>query len=127
MIASPSSSPVNLTLPAPRPGPIWHCDAQAVTCQHGHLWRHYKHGYRADFRRLSGHAFLECQQCVPPTFIFAHFITQPSPMVMCYAIDFESFKTWSKTEEPTPPTTELLYLLRDPEGRNYNPSFRGAA
>lgn len=103
---------------------IWHCDPNAIVCERGdHLLAHYEQGYRADMRRMSGHAFLQCLNCKPHQYFFALFAQFPSPMVTCYELSKESYDEWDRTPEETPPTPELLYRLRDPEGRSYNPFF----
>jgi hypothetical protein len=108
---------------------VWVCDPNFITCNpHGegreHLLAFYEAGYRADLRRLNGHAFLECRQCKPPSFMFAVFTAVPSPMVTLYAIDQASYDEWIRTGEGTPSTPEMLYRLRDPQGRSYNPYWR---
>jgi len=101
---------------------IWHCDPNAIVCQQGdHLMAFYETGYRADWRRISGHAFFQCRKCTPPQYFFACFTQYPHPMVTCYALSRESYEEWDKSDEPTPPTPELLYRLRDPDGKSYNP------
>jgi len=104
---------------------IWHCDPNAIVCRNGdHLMAFYEHGYRADLRRMSGHAFLQCLRCDPHEYFFALFSSHPSPMVTCYALSKDSYDEWDRSPEPTPPTPELLYRLKDPEGRSYNPYYR---
>ncbi len=106
----------------------WHCDPNAIVCEHEHLLAFYKAGYRADLRRLVGHAFLECRDCKEQfgrsTYFLALFVRDPSPLVLCYPLSKESFDEWDKTNEPTPPSGELLYRLRDPQGRSHNPYWR---
>jgi hypothetical protein len=75
---------------------------------------------------MSGHAFLACLDCKPHTYFFAHFITEPDPMVVCYAISKASFDEWELGNEVAPPTPELLHRLRDPDGLSYNPNWRPA-
>lgn len=106
--------------------PVWHCEPQAITCVNEHLLAFYEAGYRADFRNMSGHAFLQCQKCSPATFFLALFMRDPSPLVICYGLSKESYTEWDRRTEPTPGTGELLYLLRDPEGRSHNPLWRPA-
>jgi hypothetical protein len=103
---------------------IWHCDPNAIICRDDHLLTLYKTGYRADFRRMNGHAFVECQLCTPRSYFLALFTTQPSPMVTCDAIDHASYIEWDRSGDATPPSPELLYRLRDPQGRSYNPHYR---
>ena len=103
---------------------IWHCDTNYIVCPGDHLLALYKAGYRADLRRVSGHAFMECRECNPISYFFALFAQQPSPMVICYLLSKDAYDEWSQSPEPTPPTPELLYRLRDPEGRSYNPMWR---
>lgn len=118
-----------MTRPAAERVPLgqtpWHCDPNAIVCQSDHLLAFYKAGYRADLRRLGGHAFMQCRECEPATYFLALFVREPSPMVICYAISRESYDEWDKTAESTPPTPELLYRLRDPAGRSHNPYYRG--
>lgn len=102
----------------------WVCDPNFILCSEEHLLTLYKTGYRADLRRLNGHAFFECRECEPPTYFFARFSAAPDPMVMCYAISRESYLEWDRGDDPTPPTPELLYRLRDPHGRSHNPYWR---
>lgn len=107
----------------------WHCDPNAIVCEHGnHLLAYYKAGYRADMRRLTGHAFFECRDCKEESghssYFLAVFIRDPSPLVLCYALDKPSFDEWDKSNEPTPPTAELLHRVRDPQGRSHNPYWR---
>lgn len=109
---------------------IWVCESNYLTCNpHAeageHLLRFHQTGYRADLRRVSGHAFLECKQCDPASFFFAVFTTTPSPMVTCYAISKESYEEYEKDPSATTLSTpEMLYRLRDPDGRSYNPYYR---
>lgn len=104
----------------------WSCDPNAILCQDGdHLLAFYKTGYRADWRRISGHTFLQCVECDPPTFFCAVFgKVDGMATVTCYPIDKASFDEWDKGDEPTPPTPELLYRLRDPSGRRHNPHWQ---
>jgi hypothetical protein len=103
----------------------WHCDPQGIICEHDHLFAFYKAGYRADFRRLSGHAFFQCRECDPPTYFAAVWGKLDGiATVTCYAIDRASYEEWDKGDEPSPQTPELLYRLRDPSGRSHNPSWR---
>lgn len=106
---------------------IWHCDPNAIICQHGdHLLAFYDSGYRADLTRMNGHLFAKCVQCEPPCYFLGVFATLPSPMVTCYRLSEASYREWDRSNDPTPPTSELLYRLRDPHGRSYNPNFRPA-
>jgi len=104
---------------------IWSCYPNYLVCQNDHLLKYYETGYQADLRRMSGHSFFECRQCQPSTYFFAVFSTSPDPHVTCYALSRESFEHWNKTDEPTPPTPEMLYRIRDPQGRSYNPYWKG--
>jgi hypothetical protein len=110
---------------------VWHCESNFLTCNpYGadgkeHLLKFYETGYRADLRRISGHAFLECRQCQPPTYMFVVFSTTPSSMATCYAISRESYDEWQRDKSETTYTTqEMLYRLRDPDGRSLNPYWR---
>lgn len=103
----------------------WMCDPNAIICMHDHLWAHYKADYRGDFKRLSGHAFLECRLCAPPTQFLAVFAKIDGiASTTCYALDKPSFDFWNTSPDPTPSTPELLYLVRDPHGRSHNPYWR---
>lgn len=104
-------------------GIVWQCESNFIVCQHDHLMRLHETGYRADLRRMQGHAFLMCSDCEPATYFFAHFVTQPYPMATCYAIDKASYLEFDKGDE-SPSTPELLYRLRDPRGQSYNPNWR---
>ncbi|MDB4876443.1 MAG: hypothetical protein JWM41_2889 [Gemmatimonadetes bacterium] len=104
----------------------WHCDPQGIVCQHDHLLAFYEAGYRADLRDMIGHAFLQCRKCDPPTQFLAVFCRDPSPLVLCYALSKDSFVEWDKRPGRTPPTGELLYRLRDPQGRSHNSGWRPA-
>lgn len=110
--------------PEPLGRSIWHAYPNFVVCVNDHLLAFRKADYRADMRRMSGHAFLKCEQCAPATYFFAVFSTTPDLHVTCYAISKESYDEWTRSEEPTPPTPEILYRLRDPEGRSLNPLWR---
>lgn len=109
---------------------IWYCDPNFLTCcPNGdgkeHLLKFYETGYRVDLRRMSGHAFIECRQCQPSSYFFAVFTRDPAPTVTCYAISREDFAQWDKDPSATTlPTSEMLYRLRDPQGRSYNPHWR---
>lgn len=108
----------------------WHCYSNFLTCrpdaaQGEHLLKYHETGYRADLRRLEGHAFFECRQCSPTTYIFAVFVNRPSPMATCYQISKESFDQWDKDPNgDTFSTPEMLYRLTDPQGRSLNPTWR---
>lgn len=109
----------------------WVRNPNFLTCQHGHLLKFNDmregnaKGWRGDLRRLSGHAFFECKTCRPPTFFFAVFVTEPDPHVMCYALDEGAYREWdSDPSSVTLSTPEMLYQLRDPDGRSYNPNWR---
>lgn len=104
--------------------PPWHCHPQAIRCEVGHIMTFYKTGYRADLRDMLGHAFLQCQNCAPPTFFFASWVREPSPIVVCYALSKESYDEWLARPGRTPETAELLHVLRDPEGRSHNSSWQ---
>ncbi len=104
---------------------IWHCDPNMIVCRDGHPLLLYKSGYRGDDRGLVGHAFRRCMTCRPTTPFFALFIVHPSPLVVCYLLSEDSYEEWrTRGGDETPATQELLYLLRDPDGRSYNPNWR---
>ncbi len=117
-----------MTAPARQPvaTTIWHCESNFLTCPNDHLLKFYETGYRADLRRVEGHAFFECKQCRPePSYFFAVFVSRPSPMATCYEISKDSYVQWEKDAAATTlPTPEMLYQLRDPKGRSYNPHFK---
>lgn len=124
-----------MTAPAPKKHvPVaraaWTCYSNFVTCcpdEYGkeHLLKLYESGYRGDMRRLSGHGFLECRQCQPSSYFLAVYSTTPTPIVTCYAICKEDYDTWvNDPSAETLPTPEMLYRLRDPDGRSYNPYWR---
>lgn len=103
----------------------WSCDPNAITCKDDHLFAFYKAGYRGDFRRMSGHAFLECRECSPSTYFVAVFgKVDGIATVTCYPLNKESFDEWDRGAEPSPETSELLYRLQDPNGRSHNPYWR---
>lgn len=104
---------------------LWHCDPNAIICELGdHLLAFYESGYRADMTRLSGHMFAKCAQCAPHCHMLLVFSPLPSPIVYCYRLSGESYTEWDRSQEPTPPTSELLYRVRDPDGRSFNPYWR---
>lgn len=72
---------------------------------------------------MTGHAFLECQTCAPSTYFLALFVREPSPLVLCYAISQATYEEWTRSDEATPPTGELLHRLRDPQGRSHHPDY----
>lgn len=103
----------------------WVCDPNFILCREEHLLTLYKTGYRADLRRISGHAFFECRECAPPSYFLASISKMDGlATVTCYAIDRPSWEEWDKGSEPTPQTPELLYRLKDPDGRSHNPYWR---
>lgn len=121
MATEPSA---RVPLPAESP---WHCDPNFIVCRDDHLLTLYKTGYRADLRRMSGHAFFECRECSPTTYFLAVFAKLDGmATVICYSISRESYIEWDKGTEPTPPTPELLHRLHDPAGRSLNPYWRPA-
>lgn len=104
-------------------GPIWVCDPSTVTCVNDHPLLFHKSDYRGTLKLL-GHAFLKCETCHPVSRFFALFIKHPSPIVVCYLLARESYDEWEPETAEDPPTQELLYHLRDPQGRSYNPTWR---
>jgi len=106
--------------------PTWSCYTGFIVCSNAHLLRLLRTGYKGDIRDVAGHAFLECQQCDPSTFFLAVLSTSPDPHVTCYALSRDCYREWDRRppEQRTPNTPELLYLVRDPEGRSHNPSWR---
>lgn len=104
----------------------WVCDPRFITCPRDHLYSFKKQeGFSRDHRRLSGYEFFQCRQCAPATFWFAVFTTQPTPAAFCYEISESCWKEWmDDNAQLVLSTTEMLYLIRDPQGRSYNPTFR---
>ncbi len=109
---------------SPLAQPPWHCAPQVVTCHAGHVFVHGKAGFYADMRDMLGHMFLICQNCQPPSYYFALFMREPSPLVLCYALSKDSYYYWQERSGRTPPTAELLYHLRDPNGRSHFPDWK---
>ena len=97
---------------------IWHCEANYLTCQHGHLRRTGKAGYAIDERRMIGHAFVACQQCAPATFAFVIATDMPTPMRTCYEITKVQYDTWLNRTDDRLSSTEMLHLL------GYHPNYR---
>lgn len=103
----------------------WVCEPNFIVCSDDHLLALYKAEYRGDFRRLSGHTFLECRDCKPSTYFLAVFAKIDGlATVTCYDLNQPSFIEWDRGNDPTPSTPELLYRLRDREGRSHNPYWR---
>lgn len=107
----------------------WTCESNFVLCTNKHLlsFNEKRDGWRADMRRMQGHAFIECKKCQPPTFFFAVFVTKPDSHAVCYAINEASFRRWDTDPEAvTLSTPEMLFRLRDPDGHCFNPGWRPA-
>lgn len=102
---------------------IWHCDPNALTCPMGHLKREKDSGFRSSVE-IAAHGFHECMKCDPHSFFFAHYTNRPSPIVTCYLISEESYREWFPRAGDTPPTQEMLYHLRAPDGKRYNPTYQ---
>lgn len=98
--------------------PIWHCDANHITCRHGHLLKFHAADYVVDQRRVDGHTFFGCKACEPTSFFFGVVTSRPSPMVTCYAITREQFQEWQLSTADPLPTPDMLHRL------GYNPQFR---
>lgn len=98
--------------------PIWHCDANYITCRHGHLLKFYDASYVVDQRRIDGHIFWGCKICKPTSFFFGVITSRPSPMVTAYAITKEQFDEWQRSTADALATPEMLYRL------GYNPNWR---
>lgn len=108
---------------APVGNVVWTCDPRAVFCVNEHLYTFREAGMDRDHRRLSGHEFFRCRECDKPTYFFAVFSTSPDPHVTCYLISEDCWKEWMNSDESCS-TQEMLYRIRDPFGRSYNPTFR---
>jgi hypothetical protein len=121
-MASPDKGP---RIPqAERP---WDCNPIALLCRQDHLLRFYLTEWRFDLRRLSGHAFAACHECAPPSYMMIVLAKVDGLAVATvYPIGKESYDEWERGEEPSPPTSELLYRLKDPQGRSHNPYWRPA-
>lgn len=109
----------------------WVTHPHYLVCRHGHPLRQFEKSdvahsrWRADLRHLCGHAFFRCFTCQPDSFFFAVFVREPSPAVWCYAIGAEDYSFWQGDgSDVTLPTLEMLYRLRDPDGRSYHPEWR---
>lgn len=101
--------------------PIWHCDANFITCRAGlHMLKYHSADYVVDQRRVDGHIFYGCKKCEPTSFFFGVVTSRPSPMVTCYAITREQFDEWQRSELDPIATPEMLYRL------GYNPGWRPA-
>lgn len=103
---------------------VWVCEANVLTCQHEHALVTHKSKFGLDQRRVDGHLFGYCQHCQPTTFFFGIVTSRPSPMVTCYAIDKAQYDRWQMDTDDPRSSPEMLYLLRGPDGRSYNPSWR---
>lgn len=101
---------------------IWVCDPRFIMCNDEHLYMFRDKGMDRDHRRLEGHEFFRCRECGPETFFFAVFSTSPDPHTVCYAISEESWKEWMNRDDVFS-TREMLYLLRDPDGKSLNPNY----
>jgi hypothetical protein len=100
--------------------PIWHCDANYITCRSKHPLRYHEADYAVDQRRIDGHIFYGCKSCEPTSFFFGVVTSRPSPMVTCYAITREQFQEWQSSTADSLPTPDMLFRL------GYNPSFRAS-
>jgi hypothetical protein len=105
----------------------WDCDALAILCENDHLLAFYLADWRFDLRRVSGHAFAACHKCKPPTYMLVVFAKVDGlANVTVYPLHEQSYREWSNGDEPTIGTSELLYRVKDPEGRSHNPDWRPA-
>lgn len=103
----------------------WVCDPNYVVCAHcDSLWTHHIQGFRVGLNDIAGAVPFMCDNCKPPTYFMAVFAPLPSPMVTCYPLSRDSYLHWDKHPGKFPPTAELLYYLRDPQGRSFNPYWR---
>ncbi len=106
---------------------VWHCDPNAIVCPAGHLWADYRSGYQSRWGQVAGHRFVGCRTCKPPIYFFVLYVSEPSFLAICHAISQEAYSEWNdrtRTGERTPPTLELLHLLRDPDGNSLNPNWK---
>lgn len=97
---------------------IWHCEANYLTCEHGHLFRTGKSGFAEDQRRKVGHSFVCCQQCRPSTFFFVIAADLPTPIRHCYSITKEQYDQWLNSVDSRISSTEMLHHL------GYHPNYR---
>lgn len=106
----------------------WTCYSNFLTCDPGgkeHLIRFKSERFSADMRRVSGHAFIMCDQCKPATYFFVVYATTPDPHATCHPISRESYLQWyNEGGAESKSTPEMLYLLRDPAGQSLNPTWR---
>jgi hypothetical protein len=105
---------------------VWQCYPNFIACQRGdHLWAHYKAGVRVDFRGMQGPLLIECRQCDPPQYYLAVFSMSQRTHVTCYELSKASYDEFNtRFEDALPEIPELLYRLRAPDGRSYNPNWR---
>lgn len=101
----------------------WTCHHRAIKCRAGHVYKLKQDGMQRNHMALSGHDFFRCDKCNPSCFWFAVFSTTPDRYATCYQVSEECWREW-QTDEPSLPTTEMLYVIRDPAGRSHNPNFR---
>lgn len=101
---------------------IWSCHPRAIFCPAHHLMRF--GDVPRDHRWLTGHDFLRCEKCRPASHYFVVFSTTPDLHATCYLISETCWREWVNAPDGAMlPTREMLYLIRDPVGRNYNPNF----
>jgi hypothetical protein len=104
---------------------VWNRDPRFLTCPADHLYRFRDVGMQRDHRRLSGHDFFRCTECKPPSYFFVVFSTTPDPIATCYLINEETWKAFVNDPSPRPLSTlEVLFLIKDPLGRSYHPSYQ---
>jgi hypothetical protein len=105
--------------------PPWTCDPRFILCPDEHLYMFRKTGMVRDMRRMAGHDFFRCEDCKPASHFFVVFSTSPDPHATCYLISEACWRQWiNDPNVETRSTQEMLYLIRDPKGRNYNPNYR---
>lgn len=102
---------------------IWMCDPRFLFCPDDHLYAFHQTGMHRDARRIEGHDFFRCDICKPASHFFVIFRKLPDPTATCYLISEACWKEWMASDEQFS-SLEMLYLIRDPAGRSYNPSFR---
>lgn len=103
---------------------IWSCHHRAIKCPNGHLYELKVKGMQRDHQSLQGHEFFRCDRCTPSTYWFVVFSTTPDRHASCYEISLDCWREWqSNPADTTLPTTEMLHMLRSPDGTSYNPQW----
>lgn len=118
-----------MTRPTPQRLPVgtgqWVCDVNAVVCRFcDTMMAYYKDGFRANAGQMSGPMPVACYNCKPHTYFMLLYQPLPSPIATCYPLSRESYVQWDSAGSRYPPVPELLYHMRDPQGRSYNPYWQ---